>query len=275
VLQQHLNRTPVPLRAHRADIPAALEALAMCLLSKDPDDRPGSADEVRVSLVDAMEDPTQAVIAVSGGAMVAIPPSAVPSAVRPPPRSEPAGYGRASRNARSKWYWLVAIAALVAVLIPVAALWRVSTGTVPESTDSAILAPLSAPSMTMTASAPPQPQPPGSGQPPKPAQAVQATAAQPAPASGQAPPADPIATLRLAIQQQVNTGNLNPDKASGLYTKVDVIAHDAYTGNTNDEANKIKELRDSLTALRTGGQLSISGYDILSKDLDAVAATLP
>jgi serine/threonine protein kinase len=273
VLQQHLNRAAVPLRAHRADIPAALEALAMWLLSKDPDDRPGSAEEVRASLVDAMGEPTQAVIAVSGGAMLAIPPSAVPSAVRPPPRSEPAEYGRASRKARSKWYWLVAIAALIAVLTTVAALWRISSGGLPQSTDSAVLAPLSPPSMTMTTSAPPQLQPSGSGHPPKPAQAVQAPASQPSTASSQPPPADPIATLRLAIQQQVNTGNLNPDKASDLYTKVDAIAHAAHAGNTNDEANKIKELRDSLTGLRTGGQLSTSGYDVLSKDLDAIAAT--
>ena len=57
----------------------------------------------------------------------------------------------------------------------------------------------------------------------------------------------------LAIQQQVNTGNLNPDKASDLYAKVDAIAHAASAGKTQDEANNIKAFKDTLTALRTGG----------------------
>ena len=108
-----------------------------------------------------------------------------------------------------------------------------------------------------------------------PAQTAQAPASQPAPAGSQPPPADPIAALRLAVQQQVSTGNLNPDKASDLYTKVDAIAHAAYAGNTTDEAKNIKALQDRLTALRTGGQLSASGYDILTKDLEAIAAALP
>ena len=78
VLQQHLNRAAIPIHAHRADVPDALAALAMSLLSKRPDDRPGSAEEVRASLVDVMGEATHAVIAVSGGGMVAIPPSACP-----------------------------------------------------------------------------------------------------------------------------------------------------------------------------------------------------
>ena len=276
VLQQHLNRAAVPIHAHRADVPDALAALAMSLLSKRPDDRPGSAEEVRASLVDVMGEATQAVIAVSGGGMVAIPRSAMPATVRPP-QTTPADLGPARRKARSAWYWLVAIAALVAVLTPVAAFWWMPSGGLPESTDSAALAPLSLPSTTMTTTVPPppQPQPPGSGQAPMPAQTAQAPASQPAPAGSQPPPGDPIAALRLALQQQVSTGNLNPDKASDLYTKVDAIAHAAYAGNTTDEAKNIKALQDRLTALRTGGQLSASGYDILTKDLEAIAVTLP
>jgi serine/threonine-protein kinase len=86
-----------------------------------------------------------------------------------------------------------------------------------------------------------------------------------------APPLDPVAALRLAIQDQVNTGNLNPDRASDLYKQVDLIAKAVSTGNPDEVAKNIKPMRDKLTALRTGGQLSASGYDTLSHALDAIA----
>jgi hypothetical protein len=97
----------------------------------------------------------------------------------------------------------------------------------------------------------------------------------PAPPSSQAPPLDPIAALRLAVQQQVATGNLNPDKASALYQKIDAIAHAANAGNTTDEAKNIKAFKDALAPLRTGGQLSVAGYNVLSDAADAISATLP
>jgi serine/threonine-protein kinase len=268
VLQQHVTRAAVPFRAYRADIPAGLEALVMRLMSDDPDDRPRDAEEVGASLADLMETTTPSVIAVPAGAMVPVLGSAVPSAVQSSPRRTFPDAGRAGRMVRARWYWPIAIAALVAVLITVAAIGRMSPAGTADATDSTDLAPPIVPSMTMRATAPPHPA--NSGHPTKPAPAGSA----PAPASSQPPPSDPISTLRLAIQQQVSTGHLNPDKASDLYTKVDAIAHAAYAGNTNDEAKNIKALQDRLNALRTGGQLSASGYDILTKDLDAITATL-
>jgi len=118
---------------------------------------------------------------------------------------------------------------------------------------------------------------PPSSSAPAPTRAVQASqvTSPSAPPSSQAPPSDPIAALRLAIQQQVSTGNLNPDKASALYPKVDAIAHAAYAGNPTDEAKNIKAFKDSLLPLRTGGQLSVAGYDVLSDAADAISATLP
>jgi eukaryotic-like serine/threonine-protein kinase len=47
VVSQHLYETPEPLSSHRNDIPADLAALVLACLSKDPELRPQSADELR------------------------------------------------------------------------------------------------------------------------------------------------------------------------------------------------------------------------------------
>ncbi len=46
VIAQHLHAPPVPPTTYQPDIPAALEALILRLLSKLPEDRPASAEEV-------------------------------------------------------------------------------------------------------------------------------------------------------------------------------------------------------------------------------------
>ncbi|XXZ49535.1 serine/threonine-protein kinase [Streptomyces cavourensis] len=46
VLHRHLYEPPVPVRRDRPEIPAALEALVLRLLAKDPQERPASAQEV-------------------------------------------------------------------------------------------------------------------------------------------------------------------------------------------------------------------------------------
>ncbi len=50
VISQHLHAPPVPPRARDEDIPPALDALILLLLSKDPQERPSSAAEVRRAL---------------------------------------------------------------------------------------------------------------------------------------------------------------------------------------------------------------------------------
>lgn len=46
VLHRHLYEPPLPVRRTRPEVPAALEALVLRLLAKDPQDRPDSAQEV-------------------------------------------------------------------------------------------------------------------------------------------------------------------------------------------------------------------------------------
>ncbi|MGW5850001.1 protein kinase domain-containing protein [Streptomyces sp. NPDC055254] len=50
VLHRHLYEPPLPVRQVRPEIPPELEALLLHLLAKDPQDRPGSAQEVYESL---------------------------------------------------------------------------------------------------------------------------------------------------------------------------------------------------------------------------------
>jgi len=100
--------------------------------------------------------------------------------------------------------------------------------------------------------------------------------AQPAEAVPQSSPVpvDPVVALRLSIQQQVSTGNLNPDKASDLYKKVDELARAINVGNTDDATKKIKELRDKFGSLLNEGQLSAGGHGTLIRHLDLVVASL-
>jgi serine/threonine protein kinase/tetratricopeptide (TPR) repeat protein len=59
VISQHLNAPPVPPSTHNPNIPPALDALILRLLSKRAEDRPASATEVRAAL-DRLYDEPQA-----------------------------------------------------------------------------------------------------------------------------------------------------------------------------------------------------------------------
>jgi serine/threonine-protein kinase len=90
------------------------------------------------------------------------------------------------------------------------------------------------------------------------------------PASSSHPRADPIANLRLSIQQQVDTGNLNPLSADDLYPKVDGIAQALSAGKSGDVSHKTQDFRNTLVSLVNGGQLTAAGYAVLSSNLDAI-----
>jgi serine/threonine-protein kinase len=266
VLAQQQFQAPVPLRTHRGEVPVPLDALVMRLLAKDPAHRPGCA-QIKAVLADLAADATPALIPVSASASVAVARAAVPAVGRgvvwvP---SDP------RRRARVLRYGSLAAVGLVAVLISSAAAWRMA----PHQTGNSGVA-LVAPSTPSVSTTPAMSTPP-SASAPAPTRTAQASQVSPpsAPPSSPAPPSDPIAALRLAVQQQVSTGNLNPDKASALYPKVDAIAHAANAGNLTDEAKNIKAFKDSLMPLRTGGQLSVAGYNVLSDAADAISATLP
>ncbi len=59
VISQHLNAPPVPPSTHNANIPPALDALILRLLSKRPEDRPATAGEVHAALDRLYEEPSE------------------------------------------------------------------------------------------------------------------------------------------------------------------------------------------------------------------------
>ncbi|MFE2306169.1 PQQ-binding-like beta-propeller repeat protein [Streptomyces sp. NPDC059411] len=87
MMTAHLNRTPVPPRTLRPDVPAALDALVLRLLSKAPEDRPASATEVHDALRALAPTPTP----------TPTPPATAPAALDVPdlPAKPPAGFGPA------------------------------------------------------------------------------------------------------------------------------------------------------------------------------------
>ncbi|WP_424213405.1 protein kinase domain-containing protein [Streptomyces sp. BI20] len=60
VLHRHLHEAPRPIRELRPELPHALERVVLRLLSKDPQDRPGSAQEVYEDLAPLLPTPGSA-----------------------------------------------------------------------------------------------------------------------------------------------------------------------------------------------------------------------
>ncbi|HET8682817.1 MAG TPA: protein kinase [Micromonosporaceae bacterium] len=288
VLHQHLTQPPAPLHEHRADVPRALEQLVAQLLEKDPAARPADAAEVKARLLALSQEPAPAAVPVAAGGTVALPGSAalLPRPAAPAMSTLPGVAYRADTNGPShpptshRWRWAAAIAAVVVGVVLAAILAAPLVDSRPESGE--VAAP-SAPSaavpdtpvtgpVTTSSTAQAATRPSTSIQSRRPASPAGGVGP---PTTAQTPPADPIVALRLSIQEQVETGNLNPDMASDLYKKVDEIAREMNAGDTEDAAKRIQELRAKLDTLLNDGRLSASGYDILSRDLDRVAATLP
>ena len=80
--------------------------------------------------------------------------------------------------------------------------------------------------------------------------------------------------MRLSIQQQVQTGQLNPDAAKDLHSKVDAIARQIAEGDNDQAQEESKKLRDKLDELYKGGRLTKVGYETLIGYVDQIDATL-
>lgn len=81
--------------------------------------------------------------------------------------------------------------------------------------------------------------------------------------------------MRLSIQLQVGTGQLNPDAAKDLHAKVDAIAKEIAEDDPQAAEEQIKKLREKLTELLRDGKLSAVGYLDLTAGVDRIAAELP
>jgi serine/threonine-protein kinase len=272
ILEQHLNQAPAPLRQLRADIPPPLEALIAQLLAKSPAARPADATEVKEWLAGMMLDPSDAAVSMRARGIIPVPNTVVPRKIRPGRALAPTDDAQTStrRHPARRVRSIIAAAALAVALALTATVvtWAVATRPRPRG---AADAPATA-SPPTTASVAARPQTPVAVHPSTPIQPSRPTTAPTSVPPSSQVPVDPIAAIRMSIQRLVSTGNLNPEKANDLNNNVDAIAHALAQGNAGDVANSIKAMRDKLTALRTGGQLTASGYDELNRDLNAIAA---
>jgi serine/threonine-protein kinase len=278
ILQKHRDQPPVPLREHRVDVGAALESLVSQLLAKRPDSRPGSAAEVKARLEATQNHPDTIAAERPAQPAITVRMPAVSPGVSSPGRSAhrvwahaavPRGDERHLRRIVSRG---LAAAGTLVVVTTVAVLLAAASR--PASVQPEVLGTEGAPtvvtpvSLTATMEVTSTPQ---ISAPPTPMQPTRAPSTGTiVPVSSSAPPVDPIANFRLSIQEQVNTGQLNPTKAGDLYTKVDGIAQSINAGKFDDVRHKVQDFRTFLTSLRNAGQLTPAGYDALASNLDAI-----
>jgi hypothetical protein len=243
VLQQHRTSPPAPLRMHRADIPSDLDSLVGDLLAKNPADRPTDAGQVKTRLV--------ALSNASNGADAPL------VALRAP------GMALAKRPRRLGAAGM-AIAVIAAVVLTAGSIALANIG----STGSAAWqAPAPLPTTGLIQPA----------EPPPIITALPATTAAPSTMPAQnipASPTDPFADMRVAIQQQVQTGHLNPDAANDLHSKIDEIVRETAEGQIKEAVETVAKLRDKLVELHKGGKLSTAGYELLSAKVDLIADSL-
>ncbi|MEV0563686.1 protein kinase [Dactylosporangium sp. NPDC050588] len=263
VVQQHVTTTPEPLRVRRPDVPASVEALVADLLAKTPDERPPDATTVRKRMVAAADRTAH-------GASGALPRYAVSSAAdlaAAPPRSVRSAEERTPPLAPRSRRWLLWVAAAVAAAtVTLTAL----IATMPLTnrsgshrgvqrllaTDSPAAVNTS-PSVALTSAAP----------------TTARAQTQPSPTeSAPPPPMDPIVAMHQIIQEQVDAGYLKADAAGALNHMIDDLAKSIANTRPDDEAKKLKALRDKLAGLYREGKLTDSAYTALNSQLDAVAA---
>ncbi|MEU5788511.1 protein kinase [Micromonospora purpureochromogenes] len=293
VLHQHVNDPPAPLRDRRRDVPVALDALMSELLAKDPAARPTNAREVRDRLAALMASPDalpaagaplgSRTVAQAGAPSPSAPGAAGagPSAPNPvAPVGGPDTGGRPVRR-RRRAVLLAAGILSIALLALAAAALRAPGGDTSADSGTRVAQPSVAPAPASTAAQPTVVAVPVTVAPTTPSLRTVApttpTSRAPSPRAASrtpAPPADPVVALRLSIQEQVEAGQLNPDAAKDLHSKVDAIAKEIAENDPEQAEEQVKKLRDKLSELLRGGKLTAAGYDDLTAGADRIAAAL-
>jgi eukaryotic-like serine/threonine-protein kinase len=249
VLQQHVSSPPVSLRMRRPDIPIELEELVGDLLAKSPSDRPSDAEQVKARLL------------------------ALASSSAEPARSEMGATDRPRDRVDSKRRPIrvgtigAAMGVFAALVLLVGSFALANAG---RAGSAAWQDPLSTEGLTPTVISEPSPTTMD-----LPISIGSAAAPRTAPApTTPAPPADPIAEMRMAIQQQVQNGQLNPAAAPDLQGRVDEIVKEINQGDVKTARDKVTALRQKLSDLNREGKLSSAGYAALSVKVDLIADLL-
>ncbi|HEX2192783.1 MAG TPA: Stk1 family PASTA domain-containing Ser/Thr kinase [Acidimicrobiales bacterium] len=97
IAYQHLSEDPVPPSTHNPDVPAALDAVVLRAMDKDPDGRYASAEQLRGDLLTAAEGPAgeatvlAAPVAAGGASSTQMLPPLTETVAAPPPAPPYAG----------------------------------------------------------------------------------------------------------------------------------------------------------------------------------------
>jgi hypothetical protein len=262
VLDLHLNEPPVPLRAHRSDIPPELQRLVDEMLAKHAADRPATAWSVRDRLRAIGDSATPGATGtptVMLPAMVARPAGPDGTAVLPA-----AHVPRHRRWAPDRRIVLVA-GAVAAVLATTVVASLMSGGERPgESAGEPPPAP--AASQEAAAAVPssgPSSEPAGITSPSPPASAATS-------APVRATPIERIAGLAMLLQKDADAGELRPKAAKTLLRDLDGVVRALNGGQTAEAAARFAELRNRVSELREDGELD----GVALPDLGEIAASL-
>ena len=266
ILDLHLDEPPVPLRAHRDDVPPELQQLVAELLAKERDDRPATARSVRDRLTaigglpaEIPGDPNQPTAEFSDvEAWQTRPTASIPPATAASDDLSTTGRHRTVapgiawyRRRVSGWVTaLVAVALITTVLAAIALTGGEDRGT-----------PVALPSLSVAA--PPDPEeaaaePASSPEPirstaspssPPPAAAAATTTGAPA----RPGPADQIIGLAAIVQQQAAAGRLQPKAARTLLRDLNDVVRRLNAGETARAAERFTEFSNRVTELRADG----------------------
>jgi len=285
VLDLHLNEPPVPLRAHRGDIPPALQQLVDELLAKDRADRPATAWSVRDRLTaiggvpaassrdtDLPESRFQ--VAEDGPTQ----PTVVnPTVVGTSDDTVATGRHRTWATApvlrwHRRWVsdWVAVLVAVATATVVLAAI-MLAVGADPGTS---IGAPppvrLTAPPEIAAASAQPSPSiEPSRSTPSQPAPSTRTASPTTTPAP--APAVDQITALAALLQQRADAGTLPPKAAKTLLRDLNGVLRSLSAGATDQATQRFAEFRDRVTTLRSDGELTgaLPDLDRIAESLDA------
>jgi eukaryotic-like serine/threonine-protein kinase len=235
VAHQHLAVTPPSVRAHRPEVPAAVDELIASLLAKDPGRRPADADTVRALLAEARS-------ALSGGAW----PWTVPIAAV---WNEPPQVGGNRAGAGRRWL-LIATIAVVLVL-------AVAAGLVLAGRWHPVA--LSGGAATPAASQPSQSQPAT----PRPSHHRITT------------PGAALNAARLAVVRAENSGQIQPQAATDLQNRLNDVWVKISQGNLQDAGHRAADLLQRLSDFSRNGQISPRGMNILRWPFARLVRLLP
>jgi eukaryotic-like serine/threonine-protein kinase len=260
VLDLHLNEPPVPLRAHRADVPPALQQLIDELLAKDRADRPATAWSVRDRL------------STIGGASAASPSDTDPPAADPPTTelrtaedwptvAVPALPGRHRVWATTpvlRWHrrwvsdWVAVLVAVAVATVGLAVIMLAGGGeratSISAPPPSRLTAPPEATALPADPALSPEPSPPSAA-----ARSTPTIAPTTAPARATA--VDQVTGLASLLQQRADAGTLRPKAAKTLLRDLNGVLRSLSGGANDQAAERFAEFRDRVTEFGNDGEL--------------------